>query len=222
MPTWTTSFGVPPATTGLVATADPETSSIVLTWDPTTLAAALFWRYYIYRKNTEGVYERVGEVASVAPATYADTEAPHGVPAEYLVTTSNGFAEGQPDADETILSLGWWIVHPADPALTFELRYVDTFSEAWPYRQEEFNPLGRTHPLVVSEVQVAPSGQLHLNILPKDRAIYYLLRRAAAYDPWVVLKSPFGDVYRVKLGDMGREVGTVGLRPVTVSYRTVA
>lgn len=222
MPQWTTSFGTPPATTGLSAVADPSSSSIVLTWDTTALAPALFWRYFIYRRNAEGAYVRIGEVADAAPATYRDTEAPHGINAEYLVTVSNGFAEGEADTGATVLDLRWWIIHPTDPGLTFELRYVESFTEGWAYPQQEFAALGREYPLVVSDQQLAPSGQLRLQIMPADRGLFTLLRRAARTDPWVVLKDPFGDVYRVKLGDIGRDTGPVGVRPTTVSYRTVA
>jgi len=220
---WTTAFSAPAALTGLVATPDPDASEVDLAWNVPALPATHFWRYYIYRRSPEsGEFRRIGEVADRAAPAYSDREAPHGVSAEYAVTVSNGWAEAEEVTAVALIDLKWWIVNPTDPALTFELRYVNGYREQRHHQQESFEPLGRPAPLVVSGVLLPPTGVVSVQVHPGDRELFGLIRRAATVDPWVVLKSPFGDVLRVKLGSLDRDRGEAGIQSLSFDYRTVA
>jgi hypothetical protein len=224
MPTWTTAFPAPPAElTGLVATADPDGSKVDLVWDVAPMTDALFWRYRVARWNPEtGAFDVIGEVADRSAPAYSDLEAPHGIDARYAVTVSNGWAES--DAVEAIafLDLKWWIVNPLEPAMSFELRYVEGPRDVETYQQEELRPLGRRFPVVVSGQLLAPAGSLPIRLLPADEPLRALIRRAALVDPWVVLKNPFGEVRRVKLGSIDRSRAQAGVQLLNLEYRTVA
>lgn len=220
--TWTTAFTTPAALASLTATPDLDSSAIVLSW-PASALGALFWRYYVYRRNADtGEFERIGSVDVEANATFTDAEAPHGVSVEYAVTVSNGWAESDSVTGAALVDLKWWIVNPLDPGLTFELRYVESFSDRLPYEQDSFEPLDRPTPLVVSGQQLPSTGTLSVKLLPADAGLRSLVRRATLVDPWIVLKTPFGDVYRVKFGDIGRDRGQAGNQQLNLAYRTVA
>jgi hypothetical protein len=220
---WSTSFATPGETTGLSIAEDTATPGLVLTWTTSPLGAGLFWRYFIYRKDPDGNYRRIGEVTDQNTPTYTDLEAPHGITVDYGVTTSNGWAEGAMGVASGVLLRNWWLVHPTDPDLRFELRYVPSggLTERYNLEQRSFTPLGRSTPVVVSSKLMPPAGTLQLNIIPTDVETFDLLKRAAKVDPYVVIKSPFGDVYRVRLGQIERSIAPGGMRPVSIAYTSV-
>lgn len=219
---WTTAFTTPDELTGLVATPDPDDSSIDLAWDVTALDATHFWRYYVYRLDPDvGEYVRIGSVDDRDDPTFTDLAAPHGG-ATYAVTVSNGWAESDAITASAVLDLGWWVADPADPTLRFEIRYVSGYRARHDQQQEAFEPLGRDAPLVVSGEQLPPAGTFTVTNLADNPELLGLLKRAARVTPYVVLKSPFGDSLKVKLGAIDQDRGQAGVQTLNVEYRTVA
>lgn len=221
MPSFTTNFTGPADLTGLILTPDLDASKVDLSWDVTSLIDAHFWRYYIYRQNAEGLYERIGEASDKAAPAFSDVEAPHGVTVRYAVTVSNGWAESGQLIGSTLLDLNWWIVDPADPSRSFAIRYVEGGPETEEYPQGIFHPIGKKAPIVVSGELMPPTGRVSVKV-PRDNPGYFTqIRRAARTDPYVVLKDPFGNVRRVKLGTLGRDPGQAGIQRGDFSYTTV-
>lgn len=222
MPTFTTSFTQPAAVAGLTATPDLDASAVDLAWTATTLGA-LFWQYNVYRLDPEtNVYMLIGSVATESTPAYRDTEARHGT-SSYAVTVSNGWAESDPTLASTTLALDWWIVDPNDPALVFPVPHVQGYEEVWDPQNEDFVPLDADAPVVVSGALLPPTGTVTALILPAERATFGLLKRATQSTPYVSLKTPFGDVYRVKVGTIRRSRGSLGggSREVRFDYTTV-
>lgn len=220
MPLFTTSFTVPPALAGLAADPDLGRSSVVLTWTISGITGNEFWRYFVYRRNTVGNFVRIGEVADQATATYTDIEAPHGS-SEYAVTVSNGWDEGDPDTVSVELPLDYWIVDPNDQALVFQLPHVSGYDENFATQREQFAALGRKAPIAVDRETLPAAGNVALKLLIGEGGVFDLILRAAQSDPWIVLKSPFGDVHRVRLADVKHSRGGAGTQDVAFSYLTV-
>lgn len=221
---WTTAFTTPDELTNLVATGDAGDSSVLLAWDASTTNpdADHFWRYYIYRLDpATGTYERIGSVDDIATPTFTDLEAPHGG-STYAVTVSNGFAESDFVTVVVTLDLRWWLSDPNDASLRFEVRYVSGWRARNAAQQDAFEPLGRDVPVVVSGALLAPAGSFNVFLTYEDAGILDLLRRAAKVSPYVVLKDPFGDTYRMRLGSIDQDRGAAGAQTLTVEYRTVA
>jgi hypothetical protein len=215
MPTFTTSFSEPPAITGLVATPDPDLSAVALTWDATTLGAA-FWRFYVYRENALGEFERIGESETNA---FTDFEAPHGT-AQYAVTQSNGWAESDPVSASTLLNLDYWIVDPLNPGASFSVPHVITDSARHDPQAERFAPLGRPAAVVVDGGRLAPDGTISARVLSYEDTIARILR-AGERRPYVLWKNPWGEVRRIRIGEVREERGGSATRVVTADYTTV-
>lgn len=218
---WTTAFGTPNDLTGLVAVADTGDSSVILTWDETDLNPDYFWRYYIYRLDDSGTFVRIGEVDDVAAPTFTDVEAAHGT-STYAVTVTNGWLESGPVTVAVTLAVEWFVSDPNDPGLRFELFNVTAFGARHARQQDAFEPLGREFPVVVSGSVLAPAGTLAAVIGSSEGAMVDLIRRAARVSPYVVLKDPFGGVYRVSLGTVVTDRLGASMQSVSVDYRTVA
>lgn len=221
MPTWTTSFSTPTTIAGLTATPDLDASAVDLAWTATALGA-LFWRYYIYRRDADtGILVRIGEVASESTPAFRDEEAPHG-PVTYAVTVSNGWAESDPPTNvTTTLPLDWWIVDPNDSALVFPIPHVNDYSETWDPQDERFDPLDADAPVIVTGALLPPNGTVSARLLPAELATFGLLKRVTMSVPYVYLKDPFGDVYRVKLQKLRRSKDKAGARAISFDYTTV-
>lgn len=221
---FTTAFGTPNALASATATPDESRSSIVVGWAATDLTAALFWRYRVYRLDAfTGHFVQIGEVADPAVLTFEDLEAPVGDDVTYAVTVSNGWAESDPATISTTTTGAWWILDPSDPNLIFQLpRVAPGQSQTWAADDESFLPLGRGAPLIVTgEGGLPPTGQLSVTMLYDEHGVFTLLRRAQARLPYVVLKSPFGEVYRVKIGNLTKNGAPAGIQTVDVAYTTV-
>lgn len=223
MPTWTTAFTTPPALATLTATPDTDASAVVLAWSATTIPANQFWRYRIYRRDVETLLPvLIGEIDNPAVLTFTDQEAPHVVETRYLVTVSNGWAESDAIAAVVTLPLdAYWIIDPTDPTLVFAIPHVSGYSETWDPQAESFAPLDRDAPIVVTGVLLPPAGPMTAVLGPTDYPIFGLLKRAAQRDPWVVLKTPFGDVRHVKLTKLTKDRGQAGWQSVGFDYATV-
>lgn len=222
MPSFTTNFSVPPELTTLTATPSPSDSSIDLAWSISGLSAPIFYAYMIYRKNPEtGVFDLIGTVTTQATLTYSDREAPHGISAVYQVRVSNGWAESEPVQASTLLDLAYWITHPTDPSLVFPVAHVSGYKERFRVQDERFEPLDRPAPLVVTGQAFPPDGTVSFRRFPSQPDPVWNLRRAQKASPYVVLKTPFGDVRRVKIGDVEGDRGEAGVRLGSFDFTTV-
>jgi hypothetical protein len=222
MPSFTTNFSTPPALSTLTLTPNTSDSSIDLAWSISGLSAPLFYAYTVYRKNPEsGVFDLIGTVTTQATLTFTDREAPHGIPAIYQVRVSNGWAESEPVQASTILDLNYWITHPTDPSLVFPVAHVNGFRERFPVQEERFEPLDRPEPVVVTGQAFPPEGTVSFRRFPSQDDPVWNLRRAQKATPYVVLKSPFGDVRRVRIGEVESERGEAGVRTGSFDYTTV-
>lgn len=223
MPVWTTAFSAPAQLTGLIATPDPDTSSVDLAWDVSALSADHFTRYVIYRRGVRtGTFMPVGEATTQADPTFVDIAAPHGVSADYYVTADNGWAESEAsETASTQLDLNYWFVHPDDPSLRFAVPHVSGYREAGDDSGQEFRPLGRAAPVVVSTGALVPAGSFTALLLHDERGVYHLLRRLLDVTPWVYLKSATGDVHRVKVRSVGKDHLPGGTQSVAVAWTAV-
>lgn len=219
---WTTNFTEPAALSTLTLTPSPSDSSVDLAWSATGLSASQFYSYRIYRFDAEtGVYERIAEIFDSAVLTYTDREAPHRVAATYQVRQTNGYAESDPVQATTTLDLDYWITHPTDPTLVFPVPHVSGFDETFPVQSERYEPLDRPAAVVTYGQNLPPDGTITFLRLPSQDDPIPPLRRAQVTDPYVILKSPFGDVRRIRVGSIksGRLGG--GARSGSFDYTTI-
>jgi hypothetical protein len=220
---WTTTFSAPAALASMTVTPSPSDSSIDVAWSATALSTAQFYSYRIYRQDPEapGTFELVTEIFDPAVLLYTDREAPHRVAALYQVRQTNGFDESDPVQASTTLDLDYWITHPTDPSLVFPVPHVSSFDESFDVQEEKFEPLDRPARVVTYGESLPPDGSISFVRLPSQDDPLPLLRRSQIIAPYVVLKSPFGDVRRVRIGSIksGRLGG--GARTGSFDYTTI-
>jgi hypothetical protein len=219
MPTFTTSFTAPAGIASLTATADPDTSSVVLEWPATSLGVA-FWRYRVYRVNASGQYVLIGSPDTEATISFVDYEAPHGT-SQYAVTVDNGWQESDPVTALATLDLAFWIIDPSNPSNSFEIPHVATDESAWDPQEEQFVPLGRRAYVVIGGPLLAPKGTISSRVLRNEPELLPRLRLAAQTFPYVILKNPFGDVSRARIGEIRRSRGGSATQMVTFDWTTV-
>jgi hypothetical protein len=220
MPTFTTSFTSPAAITGaLLATPDPDTSSVLLEWTATSLGVA-FWRYRVYRIDALGQYHLIGSPATEATVSFVDYEAPHG-PSSYAVTVDNGWQESDPITASAVLDLGFWIIDPSNPSNSFAIPHVATDESEFDSQEERFAPLGRSAYLVVGGALLAPAGSISARVLRSETELIPRLLQAAQTFPYVILKNPFGDVSRARVGKVRRSRAGSATQMVSFDWTTV-
>jgi hypothetical protein len=88
-------------------------------------------------------------------------------------------------------------------------------------QEEKFEPLDRPARVVTYGESLPPDGSISFVRLPSQDDPLPLLRRSQTIAPYVVLKSPFGDVRRVRIGSIksGRLGG--GARTGSFDYTTI-
>lgn len=224
MPTFSTSFAPPDPVTGLSAFGDITTSTVVLTWDATSLGVD-FVEYRVYRSLDGVTYEQIASIVVEADSEFDDVEAPSGIPLWYRVTVVNPDFESAPA--EVTSELGvtqWWLVTPGDPSATFSLDVATGYNDAPPLQQDDYIGLGRSRKIVVTGELLGVEGTLTVNLSRADASIIERLRAASVNDAtsYVLLKSPFGEVFRVLLRTISRMRGTAGRQVVTIPYVEVA
>lgn len=224
MPTFSTNFAPPATPTGLTIEAVIETSSVELVWTPTSLGVD-FGGYRVYRSVAGAAYEEIAFLSTEANASFIDYEAPLDVTLSYQVTVSNLDFESAPAQGTTELDeKAWYIVTPAQSLYTFRLRYVQGFRELEHLQRERFGPLGRRFPIIVTGELEASAGHIELEVHPPDAFIIERIRAIARLDvPYVVLKTPFGDAYRVKIDpDERTRAGVAGIQNFGFGFDEVA
>lgn len=225
MPTFATVFTSPGPPTDLVATSYLATSRIELSWAPSALGVD-FDGYRIYRSIDGGVtYAEIGSVNVEATATYVDYEAPMDVPVLYGITVSNpDFESTKGLVSSQLDEHAWYLATPGMPTYTFRIQYVHGFRERERLQRQRLAPLGRRFPVIVTGELEASSGRVELEVHPPDAWLIRRIRELAVLDvPYVLLKTPFGDVYRVKLDPDERErTGVAGIQNFGFAYDAVA
>ena len=225
MPTFQTDFTPPAAPTGIAAYANVTASSVDLSWTATSLGGD-FLHYHVYRSTDGGLtFSLLATISSEALAAHSDYLAPLDVPLIYHVTVTNvDELESDPAVVSSELDIDqWWIVRPGDVSLTFHVRHVDAERDVTPRPTEQYVAMGRSRKVVVSGQQLGHEGSLSAVVTPSDRGLIDLLRAAAALpDEYVLLKTPFGEVFRVRLADVSRSRGQAGHQTVELPFIEVA
>ena len=224
MPTFSTTFTPPAPPSALTAFADVPASAIRLDWTSTALGGD-FRNYRVSRSLDAGVtFAVIAVITTEATSQYDDYTAPLDLPLTYRVTVSNLDFESAPAVASSELDVAqWWIVRPGDASLTFRLTYVDDHQKRRSKPQELYRALGRSRPIVVSGDQQGWEGTVRATVPHAYRAMVDRLVAAAALpDEYVLLKSPFGEVFAVQLGDIDVARGTAGSQTVTFPFTSVA
>jgi hypothetical protein len=224
MPTFTTNFAPPAPPAELNVVADVPTSAVTLSWASTSLGAD-FTAYRVYRQIGVGEWVLLATLGVEAIATYTDYLAPLAVSLTYRVTVSNLDFESDPAVASTELSVvEWWLVRPGDSSLTFRLFVTTDYSDVVPVEEEEFVALGRRHKVQVQGEVLGTEGTLSVHLSNENRGLRDLLVRVAQgqEQEYVLLKTPYSEVYRVRLGDIRRRRRAAGHSEVTFPFTEVA
>lgn len=226
MPTFTTTFTPPAAPTELVITSNVASSKIELSWQPTLLGID-FARYSIYRSSDLGVtWREIGSNEAEADVEFDDYEAPLDVPLLYRVSVWNttGFESDPPAEGSTELDVAaWWLVTPGNDQKTFELRVVTGYDDQQPLQEERYEPLGRDRKLVVMGELLGVEGKIDVDLSREDAALVQMIREASVQaGEYVLIKSPFGEVFRSHVGQVRRSRGTAARQRVTFEFVEVA
>jgi len=220
MPAFVTVFTPPDAVTGLAAFANVAASSVDLTWDATALGVN-FGSYRIERSLDGVTYAEIGSILVEADSEYSDYTAPLDTPLWYRVTVWNLDTEGLPsDATSELDVSQWWFCTPGDPSNTFEIRTVVGYEDGNPLQQEDYEPLGRNRKLVVTGELLGNEGSLTANLSREDATIIERLRQRSIDDTnsFHLLKSPFGEIFRVRLRSIRRTRGSAGRQVITIPF----
>jgi hypothetical protein len=220
--TFTAVFTTPAALTGLVVTNDLPSSSIALVWNASV--EAIFVGYYVERKLPGDSWKPLATITNKASPLYVDYEAPVGVAVSYRIYqrgTADVLDSPYTTASGRLASSQWWIATPANASLTFALLTAGWDSSA-PLDQERYAALGRSKKLVVTGDLHGEEGGLTLNVLRADGATISKLRAISLSSTYVVLKSPFGEVFRVAIGEVGRTRLGGGAQTVKLTFVEIA
>jgi hypothetical protein len=86
-------------------------------------------------------------------------------------------------------------------------------------QQEDFQPLGRDYKTVQQGDVIGRKGTLEIAIMATQRGeMLKALREFGLYTGQVYLKSPFGEVFAIDVGDISIEFVGVGGVKVTMPY----
>ena len=227
MPTFSTSFTPPGPPPDFTLTADTVASRVMLEWGVDgALAAPDFVAYNVYRSTDGGAtWVQVASIGVQATTTYDDYEAPLDVPLLYRVTQVSIDFEGDPAEGSTELDIHeWWVVTPGYSEQTFRLHVVDDYDDIVPVEQEEYTALGRRTKIQVQGEVLGTEGSIRVHVGPEHRGLRDLLVRALGRqaNEYVLLKTPFGDVWRVRLGSIRRRRRPAGHSEITFPFTEVA
>lgn len=204
----TTAWTPPDEITGLSATVVEEFSHIQLDWDPTTLSAMDFHSYRVQRREDGGPWLTLDNIGTSTITQYKDALTGQGVTYEYRVQQLKNIPGDAPLISETgdivtatLESDLWFVIgneDPDDEDHSFELP-VASESHTRPIQQEVFEPIVGIRKKVARGNVLGYEGTLQLIWQSSERAEarVYLDFLASNFGPHI-LKSPFGDVWRVE------------------------
>jgi hypothetical protein len=197
---------------------------------------ASFYAMRLYRRLPGEAWELLFQTTSnQSNYTYDDWRAPVNVPVEYDVVRVNsvgGVLSEETKTPSTITPLGsdYWLIHPSLAAFNLRLAHVTEDSFKDEVEQEVMHLLGRGRKTDYGDV-LGVDGSITADLRDisgglTGRAQQILLRSLYRERTHVYLRNPFGDVYKIKLGepDFSRTPG-MGLRDftsVTFTYQEVA
>lgn len=176
--------------------------------------------FHLERSDDGGVtWEWVrnnGVIGLIAPtagsATVYDYDAPNGVTVQYRVHASHWFNFGTPNfttttsgytkASDSWVSTEWWLKHPTKPSLNWHPVLKSQPGRSNAATQGVFHPLGRSAPVVVSDVRQMWTGEVtircatdadreYLDAILADGYPVLLQGPADAYweDTWLAVSS---------------------------------
>ena len=212
------------------------TGEVDVTWDNTGVSGT-FYAWRIYRRDVGAstwdlIYETVVNQSSYAIEDY---EAKANVPQEWAKTQVTVAGVGQPQVEGayetqagTPSGTKYWLIHPDDDAFNVRLENVTSHSNADNYEQATIALIDRGYH-VEQGIDFGETGSLTAELTDRtegtarqQRQKVELLKAAATE---VFLRTPFGDVLQVALGQLSfdRDAG-VGLREhgtLTIPYTEV-
>lgn len=224
MATFSTAFVPPPPPAGLTVYANVPASAVELDWNATALGSD-FGGYRVYRSLDQGqTFELLALITSEVSASYNDYAAPLDTQLLYSITVANLDYESAPSQASSELDIAeWWLVRPGDLDLTFHLRHVDGYEDVTPRPSEAYVGVGADFELVVEGKQLGVRGSISVVITREDRELIVLTRRLASLaDEYALLKSPFGEVYPIKMGEVRRTRGEAGIQTLSFPFAQVA
>jgi hypothetical protein len=201
---------------------------------------ANFYAWRVYRRRTgsgssgwQMIHQRTTDAANME---YRDYLAPANVSADYAVVQATSTNGGQTISEssrtpQAVIPAGtrYWLIHPTDEGQHVPLHNVtqDNFTEE--YEEDVLNLIGRGRKVDQGE-RWGVNGSLSAQLRDKPGATARQqaagIRGLKAARRFVWLRNPFGDVWKVTLGDVQvARVGGVGVREfvdVTLPYLEVA
>jgi hypothetical protein len=105
-------------------------------------------------------------------------------------------------AAATAASSAWWLKDPTLASLDATVEVVLPFDTDRAERQGVFEPLGREFPVVVADALLGESGTLTIDCY--TGTAYTQLEALRATQRVLLLQSPLGDQWYVRLGDNRR------------------
>jgi hypothetical protein len=208
-----------------VNTANFEEDGYVrITWTDASEDAE-FDSYRVYRKDEESTdWVLLAETFSDETSyTYDDYLAPSGIQVTYAVVQVairfDARAESlYTDQDQTVTPSGshYWLIDPEDSANSFPLRIVtsDEFVDD-EYEEEEYHVLGLGRATERGDrlgVKGTLTVQLRGTTGVSARTQRIQIKELKAEGRAMYLRSPFGDLYRINMGEVGvSRVAGVGL-----------
>lgn len=189
--TFTTSFTVPAALTGLIITPDTDEKALLVVWDVSALSTAEFYAYHVDARTEDGQWRRITTIADKTIHAYSYRAAAHNRETIIRVTQDNGFAESTPVEDSAVLTVdGYWV---RSASRIDELDAVvghgpgDTKA-----KREVVEPLGRPEKVIMDWGTTGYEGAFR--ITSNDRDQLERLRTYKANAEIVMFKFPYGDV----------------------------
>lgn len=229
--TITTSWTGPPAITGLSRTVMEEYSHIMLNWDASTQTDTDFDHYSVHRRDFGTVeWTLLAEISSKTVVEHVDIYTGVGQHVEYKVTQWKKIPGDTPiesedgDIVDAMLESDVWFVigeenFMHDTTRSFELPVAGE-KHTRPIQQEIFEPIVKNRKKIARGNTLGHEGSLTVRYTTDERnkardQITYLAETRGPH----VLKSPFGDVWRVEFdapdfryvggGHMDVEIGWV-------------
>lgn len=223
MPTFSVLLTPPADVLNPSLTADVDTSSVTLEWDPST--DPNFARYII-RRTIGNETEELASITDIGTSEFVDYTAPLNSIVTYTIIVENtDDVESAGVALDGVLGdlNGYWLVLAGDAARTFRVLHVSGFDETEPIDEERYRPLGRDRVLVEQGERTGSEGTVSAKIFPTNADLIPRIRDMSDLGEaaGVMLKTPFGDVFRVALGPLRRSRGQAGIQQISFTYTEV-